>query len=67
MSLYIDLIASSGQQWFALSQGALATALVGVDSLAQLQDVLAAVQEGPLDQAILEGIDDRFYDLFLTA
>jgi hypothetical protein len=41
--------------------------LVGVCDLSQAVDVVAAAEEGSLDDATMQAIADSYYDLFVTA
>jgi hypothetical protein len=40
--------------------------LVGVSNRTQLNDVLAATAEGPLDDETIQAVNDSYYDLFAT-
>jgi aryl-alcohol dehydrogenase-like predicted oxidoreductase len=51
---------------FVLSQPALRAVLVGVSNRTQLNDVLAATAEGPLDDETIQAVNDSYYDLFAT-
>lgn len=52
---------------FALSQKSVDSVLVGARDLTDAADVLAAAEEGPLDEATMQAIADSYYDLFVTA